>query len=98
MNWMQANRKSAIVVALTLAIPLFVVLYVAIALWSLGSSYQDDIDRLEPRIARMLGVAQAEEELLATAAQAGNTLKGLVYPVEKIPMRSAHPCKRMCAS
>jgi general secretion pathway protein M len=70
----------ATVVALTLAVPLALFLYIFSSVWSLGRSFQEDIDTLEPRIARLRGVTEAREELAAAAANAEATLKGLVYP------------------
>ena len=85
MNWMLAHRRMAAVVALTLALPLALVLYTITALWSLGRSFQDEIDNLEPRIARMLGASQVQQELVAAATRAESTLEGLIYPAGDDP-------------
>ena len=85
MNWMLANRRVAAVVALTLAVPLAVVLYSIVVLWSLGLSFQDEIDNLEPRIARLLGASQVQQELVAAATRAESTLEDLVYPAGDDP-------------
>lgn len=82
MNWLMANRRVAVVIGLTLALPLALLLYGVISFWSLGHSYQSEIDGLEPRIARLLGVREAQEQLLATASSANTSLQDLVYPAE----------------
>jgi hypothetical protein len=79
-NWIQGNRKGAIIVALTVAVPLFLTIYFIVSLWSLGQSYQEEIDRLEPRIARFMGVMQAEEQLLESAKKVESRILNLVYP------------------
>lgn len=85
MSWMQANRKVAIIVALTLAVPLVLVLYFAMNLWALGRSNQAEIDSLEPRIARLIGAKQAEGQLLASAREVESRILNLVYPSSEDP-------------
>lgn len=80
MSWILQNKKVATVVAVTLVLPVALFLYCFFSLWGLGLSFQEDIDRLEPRIARLSGVTEAREELVAAAADAESTLKTLVYP------------------
>jgi hypothetical protein len=78
-NWVLENKKEAIVVGTTLALPLALLLYVLVGLWGLGHSFQQETDRLEQRIARLNGIALAGEELLAAAADAEATLRKLAY-------------------
>jgi len=85
MSWLLANRRVAAVVALTLALPLALLLYALVTLCSLGLSFGDDIDTLEPRIARLLGAIQVQDELVAAAASAESTLDNLVYPAGDDP-------------
>lgn len=80
MTWLLANKRVALVVALTLAMPLALVLYAVAGLASLGLGFQDEVDRLEPRIARQLGAIQAEEQLLAAAESTGSRIENLVFP------------------
>lgn len=81
MTWLLANKRVALVVALTLAAPLALVLYAVVGLAALGLGFQGETDRLEPRIARLLGAAGAEEQLLAAAASTGSGIENLVYAV-----------------
>lgn len=80
MNWIQANRGTAIIVAVTCAVPLLLFFYLLIGLWMQRDAYQDEIDNLEPRIARFMGVMQAEEDLLMSAASLETRVLNLVYP------------------
>jgi general secretion pathway protein M len=84
-SWVQANRKVAIVVALTVAVPLILVLYFVVSLWMLGHSDQGKIDSLEPRIARLIGVKQAEVQLLASSQEVESRIHNLVYPATENP-------------
>jgi general secretion pathway protein M len=79
-SWVQDNRRVAIVVALTLAVPLVLVVYFVVNLWLLGQSYQAEIDSLEPRIARLIGARQSETQLLAAAQKVESRILNLVYP------------------
>ncbi len=83
MNWFKTHRSSAIVVGTTLALPLLLLLYGVGSLWSLRLDYQRQIDRLEPRLARMLGVMEFEEALRAAYDQVDLRVLNLVYPAEK---------------
>ncbi len=85
MSWLAANKRVALIVAATLAVPVVLVLYAVVSLASLGLEFQDEIDRLEPRIARMLGVTQAEERLLAAADRTGASIENLVYAMGDEP-------------
>ena len=80
MEWVKSNRQSAILVGLTLAVPLLVVIYLALNLMVTRSGYQAEIGRLEPRIARMQGLIDSEESLAVSAEKFDGQLRGLVYP------------------
>ncbi len=78
--WVESNRHAAILVGLTLALPLVVVLWVAADLFAMRSGYQREIDRLEPRIARLRGLVQSEAQLGDYSEKIGDRLQDLVYP------------------
>lgn len=80
MDWVQANRQAAIMVGLTLAVPVLLVIYLALNLMVTRSEHQTEIERLEPRIARMQGLIDSEESLAASAEKFDGLLRGLVYP------------------
>lgn len=85
MNWLLANRRVATVVALTLAVPALLVLSIVVRLCSLGLEFQGEIERLEPRVARLRGTLAAEEQLVGAAAAAGSRIGNLVYPAGDHP-------------
>jgi general secretion pathway protein M len=57
-------------------------LYGIANLWQLRAGYQDEIGRLEPRIARWQGLTELEEQLRDSAGLGGNRMVGLVYPAQ----------------
>ena len=63
MNWLQTHRQSAVIVAGTLLLPVLLVLYGVGSLWGYYFDQQREISRVEPRLARMLGVLEYEEQL-----------------------------------
>jgi general secretion pathway protein M len=80
MNWMKVHKSSAVLVTLTMVLPLLLVLYLFVSLWAQRAGYQGEIDRLQPRIARLSGLAAAEGELQASAGQVDSTVHALAYP------------------
>lgn len=82
-NWLQVNRKAAVLVGLTLALPLCLLLYLSADLLMLRKDYQQQIDRLEPRIARLRGLAKSEKKLQAVYKKVEMKLAGLAYSTEE---------------
>lgn len=81
MNWFKDNRRDAAFIAITLAVPVFLLLVVVIDLFGMRAGYQGEIDRLEPRIARLMGLAAQEDELGSAASAVDARLLDLVYPI-----------------
>ena len=79
-DWVRANRQAAILVGLTLAVPLLLVIYLALNLMVTRSDHQAEIERLEPRIARMQGLIDSEKFLAESAEKFDGQLRGLVFP------------------
>ena len=80
MNWLQNYRKTAIIVGISLAVPMLVLLYFWGGFWVLRLDQQNEIDRLEPRIARLSGLVESEEVLKASARKVKSKISSLVYP------------------
>ena len=80
MNWLAAHRRSAWVCAVTLVIPLSLFVYAVLGTWAPGREYQSDIDSLTPRIARLRGLGNYEEELREASGSARQALDKLAYP------------------
>jgi len=79
-SWLQQNRTVTTIVALTLAIPVLLVMYLAGHFWMLRHDYQQQIDRLEPRLARLAGLVEVGDQLQAASTRADAQLAQLVYP------------------
>ena len=80
MNWLKAHPRTAWICGLTLLVPLFVYLNVVFSLLGMRSAAQAEIDRIEPRIARMQGLVDYEEQLREAAVVVDSKVLKLVYP------------------
>lgn len=80
MNWVKTHQRTAVICGLTLLLPLYLYVDVLSGLWSIRAEYQADIDRLQPRIARMRGLIQHEDQLRESASKVGGSVVGVVYP------------------
>jgi general secretion pathway protein M len=79
-NWIKSHQRTAWICGLTLVLPLMLYLDVLLGLWAIGQEYQSDIDRQHPRIARMQGLIEHEDELRESAGKVGGQVVNLVYP------------------
>lgn len=80
MSWQQMDHRTLGIVGLTVAVPVVIVIYLLATFWMLRLDYQGEIDRLEPRIARLRGLAESEAVLKASSGQVGSRIVDLVYP------------------
>jgi general secretion pathway protein M len=78
MDWLRSHRQSAWIVGITLIVPAVLFLYAFGSLLTARADIQAQIDRLEPRVARVQGLALAQAELEA-ALQSGGDNAGMVY-------------------
>ena len=83
MSWLRQHAHSATYVGLTLAVPLFIVLYLASTLWAQRVGYQREIERLEPRIARLAGLVESEDALRQSALRVDSRVLDLVFPASE---------------
>lgn len=81
MNWYQANSRSAWIIGLTLLVPLLLYGNILFSLVAVRQTYQADIDRIAPRVARLQGLIENEEALGLAAERAERLMVDLVYPV-----------------
>lgn len=81
--WIESNRQAAVLVALTLAVPLCLLLYFSADFLLLRQQQQREIDRLEPRIARLKGLVESELSLGESASQLDARVRDLVYPASE---------------
>lgn len=82
MVWLKNHRRSALFVGVTLAVPLYLFLSSMGALWSLRASYKDDSEAIEPRLERLLGLIENEEQLTSALSEMDAALSDQVYPKE----------------
>ncbi len=82
MNWLRSHQRSAWICGLTLLLPVLLYLNGIGNLWQVRAGYQDEINRLEPRIARWQGLEEREQELREAADLGTSRMVGLVYPPE----------------
>ena len=80
MNWVKSHQRSAWICGLTLLFPAMPYLDVLLGVWAMGREYQADIDRQHPRIARMRGLIEHEDQLRESAGKVGGQVVNLVYP------------------
>lgn len=80
MSWLRNHRRSAIIIGLTLLLPLGLYLNLLFGLLGLRFEAQGRIDDLEPRIARLQGLIDNEAALRESAGQVDARLAELGYP------------------
>ncbi|MFT6275014.1 MAG: hypothetical protein ACJAZ0_001105 [Halioglobus sp.] len=83
MSRLKRYSASVMVVAISLLVPLLVVLYLALDFWLMRADYQSEIDNLQPRVSRMLGLLESEQQLQVAADRLGSQVAGLVYPASE---------------
>ncbi|MEM6486182.1 MAG: type II secretion system protein GspM [Pseudomonadota bacterium] len=80
MTWVREHTRSAVLVALTLLLPLVLYLQVLINLLGLAFDYTRERDRLEPRLARLGGLQESGELLEERRSAATASLATAIYP------------------
>jgi general secretion pathway protein M len=81
MNWVKLHRRSAVLVGLTILLPLYLYISVLLGLVGIRSEGSADIERIEPRLGRLLGLLESEQLLQDSAGKAKQSIDGLVYAV-----------------
>lgn len=82
-QWLNDHPRSAVICALTLLLPCYLVAHLLAVLWQAHSEYQSEIDYLEPRIARLEGLLAQGDLVRAAHARATSEVGDLVYPVSE---------------
>lgn len=78
-HWIKTHRRSAMLVGITLAVPAYLFLLVLGQTLSVRAGYQDQIDTIEPRIARMQGLVEKEEALREALSGVNNVMNDHIY-------------------
>lgn len=80
MNWVRSHRRSAWIIGLTILVPALLYLNALSGLLNLRQEYQSGIDALSPRVARLQGLIDHEDQLREAAGEVDQQVLGLVYP------------------
>ncbi|MFV8818302.1 type II secretion system protein GspM [Haliea sp. E17] len=79
-DWVKTHRRSAAICGIALLVPLLLYLKLLSTAWGWRAQYSDSIDNIEPRLARMRGVLEVQEQLQSLARDARQQRARLVYP------------------
>ena len=80
MKWLSLHRKDALVISLTFLLPIYVFLYFATSLVQHSLESRDEIDKITPRISRLLGLIDSEQKMQESLLIVSNGSKSLTYP------------------
>ena len=80
MSWLRSHRRTAWICGVTLLLPLLVYLNAMIGFWGMYLDARSGIERLEPRLARLQGLVDYEDQLRAASAAVDSKVLELVYP------------------
>lgn len=80
MSWLKSNQRTAWIIGLTLVVPFALYLNALLGLLAARGQYQEEIDKLEPRVARLKGLREYEGPLRESADAVAKQVENLVYP------------------
>jgi len=80
MNWLHLHRRSAWIIGLSLLLPALLYVNVLFNLLGVRQEFQSGIESLEPRLARLQGLINHQEQLSESAGEVDRRVLGLVYP------------------
>jgi general secretion pathway protein M len=73
--------RSSLVVGFSIGLALLLVIYCVVQCWSLRQSYVSEIEAIEPRTARLLGIMEKREDLESASREVLTQLQALTYPL-----------------
>ncbi|MFV0277871.1 MAG: type II secretion system protein GspM [Parahaliea sp.] len=79
MNWLRRFPRQGVMVVATVLLPVLLLCYLLLGLLGLRGEYRQEVQRLEPRIARLEGLLQREEDLRQSAERVASEVSELVY-------------------
>lgn len=80
MSWVRKHPRAAWICGLTLLLPVLLYLKLLLGVWDLRQETQAEIERIEPRIARLQGLIAFEEPLREAAQAVDSQVANLVFP------------------
>ncbi|MBK6511005.1 MAG: hypothetical protein IPG06_17215 [Haliea sp.] len=81
--------RSTIVVGCTLGILFLVVAYWVLHFWFLRQSFADEIETIEPKTSRLLGIVESADRLEIASGLANSSLTMLAYAADQDSATSA---------
>jgi general secretion pathway protein M len=78
-EWIKSHRRSALIVGFTLVVPTYVFFLLLGNALSLRAQIGDQINGIEPRVARMLGLIEKEEALRSSLSGVRSIMNDHVY-------------------
>lgn len=94
MRWNIKADRPTIVVGCSLGMLLVLVLYWVLHFWFLRQGFVEEIDAIQPRIARLMGIMQSAEQLHQASGDAGGMLHELAYPDDRDSATTAAAMQR----
>jgi general secretion pathway protein M len=79
---LRADRPT-IVVGFTLGLVALLALYWILQFWFLRSGFVAEIESIQPRTARLLGIVESFDQLELASSGVGGVLRDLTYPAER---------------
>jgi general secretion pathway protein M len=80
MSWLRTHQRTGWICGLTLLLPVWLYLDVLFSLWGMQREASAEIDRLAPRVARLQGLIDYEQQLRDAAVAVDSQVVELVYP------------------
>lgn len=78
--WIRGHRRSAILVMLTLTLPAYLFTAAMATMLSARGEYREQINSIEPRVARMQGLIAKEKEIQESLAGVNTVVADHIYP------------------
>jgi general secretion pathway protein M len=93
-HWIRNHRRSAILVGLTLLVPMYLFLSALSYLMSARAGFSEQIDTVEPRIARLQGLIMNESTLREAVSGVSTSLTTMSTPKAPAVPRWQHRSRR----
>lgn len=79
MDWVRTHRRSAVLIGLTLLVPMYVFVNILASALSARSEIREQIEFVEPRVARMRGLIEKEPELRSSLSGISTVISDHIY-------------------
>lgn len=80
MSWLRSHRRTAWICGVTLLLPLLICLNAMVGFWGMYRDARSGIERLEPRLGRLQGLIDYEDQLRDASTAVDSKVLELVYP------------------